>query len=56
MMLLDTGCSHSVMPYNLLIELEKDSKIMLSPSEGQGVLADKSRISIHGVGTVKLRL
>ena len=56
MMLLDTGCSHSVMPYDLFMELEKDSKIMWSPSGGQGVLADGSRIPIHGVGTVKLRL
>ena len=56
MMLLDTGCSHSVMPYDLFTELEKDSKIMWSPSGGQGVLADGSRISIQGVGTVKLKL
>ena len=56
MMLLDTGCSHSIMPYDLLMKLGKDSKIMLSPSGGHRVLSDGSRISIHGVGKTQLRL
>ena len=54
MMLLDTGCSNSFIPYDLFMELEKDSKTMGSPSGGQEVLADG--ISIHGLGAVKLRL
>ena len=56
MMLLDTGCSHSVMPYDLYTGLEAGCKLQWSPSGGHGVLADGSRIAIQGVGTVKLRL
>ena len=58
MMLVDTGCSHSVMPYDLYAELDGDtcSKLQWRPPEGHGVLADGSPVPIQGIGTVKFQL
>ena len=56
MMLVDTGCSHSVMPCDLYAELDGDSKLQWRPPEGDGVLADGSQVPIQGIGTVKFQL
>ena len=45
-MLIDTGCSHSVMPCDLYAKLDGDSKLQWRPPEGHGVLADGSQIPI----------
>ena len=55
-MLIDTGCSHSVMPCDLYAKLDGDSKLQWRPPEGHGVLADGSQVPIEGIGTVKFQL
>ena len=56
MMLVDTGCSHSVMPCDLYAKLDGDSKLQWRPPEGHGVLADGSQVPIQGIGKVKFQL
>ena len=50
MMLLDTGCSHSVMSFELFTKLRQENKLKWSPSGGWGIQADGVGIAIKGIG------
>ena len=56
MLLLDTGCSHSVMPWSLYTALTEDSQLGWTESTTTGCLADGSSITIQGVASVTFRI
>ena len=55
-LLLDTGCSHSVMPYSLYVALSDQCKIRYTPQHNRGYLADGSGITIQGVAETRMRI
>jgi hypothetical protein len=56
LMILDTGCAHSTMPWDLYVELSQSTPTQLSSACHQGRLADGSSVAIHGIGQVSFRL
>ena len=56
MMLLETGCSHYVMPCDFYAKLDGEGELQWRPPEGHEVLADGSQVPIQGIGTVKFQL
>ena len=56
MMLLDTGCSHSVMPWSLYTALTEDSLSGWTESTTSGFLADGSAIRIQGMASVRFKI
>ena len=56
MLLLDTGCSHSVMPYQLYTALSMKCKINYNPIHNRGVLADGSDVAIHGIAETQFKI
>jgi hypothetical protein len=55
-MLLDTGCSHSVLPWKLYNELPKEAKLSWRPARNNGVLADGSPVMIRGRAEIKMKV
>ena len=55
-MLLDTGCSHYVMPWHLYVTLKEDCLNNWQLSATQGFLADGSGINIQGMAGLKMRI
>jgi predicted aspartyl protease len=55
-MLLDTGCSHSVLPWKLYEELPKEAKLSWRPARNNGVLADGSPVMIRGCAEVRVKI
>ena len=56
MLLLDTGCSHSVMPYHLYTTLSLKCKIKYNPIHNRGILANGSNVSIHGIAETQFKI
>ena len=55
-LLLDTGCSHSVIPIDVYKSLPEASKQGFNPRLNHGRLADGSGVTIHGVAMVKMKI
>ena len=55
-MLLDSGCTQSVIPRTVLDRLPKESSMQIRPVAGKGVLADGQKISLHGITQLTFRL
>lgn len=56
MMLLDTGCLHSVTPWSLYTALTEDSLSGWTESTTSGFLADGSAIKIQGMASVLFKI
>ena len=56
MLLLDTGCSHSAMPFHLYTTLSMKCMIKYNPIHNRGVLADGSNVSIHGIAETQFKI
>lgn len=55
-LLLDSGCSQSIMPRQVLQNLPLSAYTRPTPVVGQGVLADGQKIPLDGTTEVKLKL
>ena len=55
-LLLDTGCSHSVIPVDMYNSLPDACKQGFNPRLNHGKLADGSGVTIHGVAKVKMKI
>jgi len=55
-LLLDSGCSKSIIPTQLYQQFNRRCASPLTPITGEGVLADRSRPPIEGNTTVTLRI
>ena len=55
LMLLDSGCTHSVMPVELFDELDEEAKMTVVVQGGSGRLADGAMIASHGKMTADMK-
>ena len=56
LMIMDSGCTHSVMPVELFYKLDEEAKKTVMVQGGSGRLADGAMIASHGKMTVEMKI